>query len=901
MRRWWGGLGCMVALCLASLLPATAVAHQSEVKRVAEMGAAPLQRLDDRVYLLRDPSARLTIDDVAQDGQRDDFRLARGADLSPGYTGDAIWARLTLRNPASTPQVRFLEVGPPRLRDIRLYQRIDGQYVEQRAGTLVPVRERLVWSRQSVFPLALAPGETATVYLRVTSGNAIAVSTRLWQPAHFHYDERWGDLVNGIQFGAIFLIALYALLLFAMTRDAVFLYFAVTMGGYGVYDATILQYGLEFLWPASPDWNQRSPGVMLALTVAASTFLMSQLLRLPTRWPLMALALTGMGWLALILVPFMLVLTYGRVVPVINLLSFGTVLLSMGLALWSVAAGERKARPLLLAFALFWFTSMLRIAEIFGLLPYDLWVDYAQSWSVVLSGGLMAVVLADNVRVLRARREEAQAEVLAERELSAGRLERQVQERTVQLVEAKEQAEEANRAKSAFLAHMSHELRTPLHSILGYSRLMMEGGLDAVNRRRVESVYRSGTHLLALIEEVLDYARGEAGRLELEPRPAYLGALLNAVIEEAVPLARAGGVELHAVLDPGLPAVVQVDAGRLQQVLGNLLGNACRHGHASRVSLEARVLPEAAGEGRVALWLAVRDDGIGVPAAERERIFRPFEQVSVTATSRGVGLGLPIARAIVGLMGGDLVCECPPQGGSLFHFRVCLPLAGEAELAPVQVPLGLHRYQGAVRRVLVVDDIAENRALLADILAAAGFDLSLAASGTAALDLLRQQTFDAVVVDQFMPGLSGWQVLRRARESGCTVPFLLLSATRPMPPVDWPAALSFAASLMKPVGPDVLVRVVGQILGLDSAGSAGADVDVDVDAGRQETGAPLARPPADLLARLREAVALGQVTDIEEWAEEVLLRHPEWSVFALAVREAVTHLDFPRLHHLVGD
>lgn len=895
MKRGWDRCGRLATLLLACLLPVLVPAAELDQSQraVVDLGSAPMEPLDARLYLLRDPSARLTIDAVAQEGQRDDFRPARGADLSPGYTGDAIWARLTLRNPAATRQLRYLEIGPPRLADVRLYRAEAGQFMEHQAGTVVPVSKRLVWSRQSVFPLELAPGEVTTVYLRVTSGNAIMVSARLWQPAHFHYDERWGDLVNGIQFGAILLVALYALLLFVTTRNPAFLYFTVAMGGYGTYDAAILQYGLEFLWPASPDWNQRSPGVFLALTIAASCLLTSQLLRLSSRWPQMALAMTGISWLALILVPVMLVLTYGRVVPVINLLSLLTVVFSVGLTLWSVWEGERNAGLLLLAFILFWFTSMLRITQIFGLLPHDLWVDYAQSWSVVLSGALMAVVLSDNVRSLRAERQRALADVLAEREVAAGRLERQVQERTVQLVQAKEQAEEANLAKSAFLAHMSHELRTPLHSILGYSRLMMDSALDAANRRRIESVHRSGTHLLTLIDEVLDYARGEAGRLQLEPRPVYLGALLHAVMEEVLPLARAGNVDLHAVFDPGLPAVVRVDAGRLRQVLANLLGNACRHSHASRASLEVKVLPDAGGEGQVSLWLAVRDDGIGIPSAERERIFRPFEQVSATATSRGVGLGLPIARKLVGLMGGDLVCECPPQGGSLFHFRIRVPLAGEAELTPMQVPVSLHHYQGPVRRLLIVDDIAENRALLADILASAGFDLSLAASGFAALDLLQHQSFDAVIIDQFMPGLSGWQVLRRARESGCDVPFLLLSASRPMPPVDWPPALTFVASLMKPVDPEVLVQSVGQVLGLEWDGTAAGMAVADIPpAGGQ--------PSAELLARLREAVDLGQITDIEEWVEQVLLLHPEWSGFALAVREAVRRLDFPCLRQLVG-
>lgn len=893
MSRQLTGFVCLLLVVAGILFPLTnAVAGSSSP--VVDLADVPLLRLDGDLFILRDPSARLSIADVASGVPRDDFRPARPADLAPGYTGDAIWVRVTLRNPSRAPLLRYLEIGPPRLRDIRVYDAVDGRYRERRAGLAVPVSERLVLSRQAVFPVEVAAGAVTTLYVRIASGNAIMVSARLWQPAHFFGDERLNDLVNGIQFGAIFLFALYSLLLFFTTRDEAFLYFCIAMAGYGFYDVGILQYGYEFFWPYSPDWSQRCPGVFLAVTIAASTRLISRLLQLPSRLPLMAAVMSGVAWMALILVPALLFLPYGRVVPVINLLALVTVLLSLAMTVRSVVVGERNAWLLLLAFIMFWFTSMLRLSQIFGFLPHDLWVDYSQSWSMVLSGAIMAVVLADNVRQFRAGREQAQADMLAEREASAARLERQVRERTIELLQAKEQAEEASRAKSTFLAHMSHELRTPLHSILGYSRLALESDLEVADRRRIESVQRSGTHLLALIDEVLDYARGEAGRLQLEPRPVYLGALLESAVEDVLPLARAEGVDLHAVLDPSLPPVVMADAGRLRQVLGNLLGNACRHSQGSRVTLDVKVLPESGLVGQVSLWLAVRDNGVGIPLSARERIFSPFEQVAATATSRGVGLGLPIAHQLVQLMGGGLVCECPPEGGSLFHFRICLPLASEADLAPVHVPLSFHRYKGPVRRILVVDDIAENRALLADILASAGFDLALAASGFAALELLQHESFDAVVADQFMPGLSGWQVLRRAREAGCVVPFLLLSATRPMPPVDWPRHLVFAASLMKPIDPAALIRVVGEVLSLDR------DDEGHSGDGALASAQPLScKPSAETLARLRMAVDMGQVTDIEEWVEQVLLLHPESAAFACDVREAVRRLDFARIRALM--
>lgn len=885
--------GALRVVCLLLLLIQAGPlhAHTDPGSPARVLGDAPFLALDKDLSILRDPGGTLAVHQVADPAYSNRFRRTSDADLAPGYSRDVFWVRLILKNSSVLAQTRYLEIAPPRLRDIRLYFRDSSGWHEQRAGLLVPVKQRVIFSRQSAFPLVLAPGETRSLYVRISSGNAIMISARVWQPESFYNDERFDDLVNGIQFGAIFLFSVYAMLLFFTTRDRTFLFFSVSMSSYGFYDVAILQYGFEYLWPNSPDWAQRSPGIFLAIGLVAIIFLIIALTQMRERFPRVAIMMQGIAWVSLFLVPAMLVMRYSAIVPFVNMLAMISVVTSLLVSAVAVFRGYRNARLLLLAFAMFWFTSFFRISQIFGFLPHDLWVDYAQSWALVLSGATMAVVLADKVMLFRLEREKALGAVLAERLDSARHLEHKVQVRTEELFVAKVKAEEASRAKSTFLAHMSHELRTPLHSILGYSRLLLDNNPGAVNQRRIEAVRRSGKHLLTLIDELLDYARGESGRLQLDPRPVYLRALLESAVEDVLPLAQSVGADIHAVIDPALPPVVQVDAMRLRQILGNLLINACRHSQGSRISLQVKLLPEVAqAADQVTLWVAVRDNGIGIPESARERIFSPFEQVAATATSEGVGLGVPIAHQLVQLMGGELVYESPAPMGSLFHFRILLQRADESDLAPVHGPIGLHQYEGRVRRILVVDDIAENRALLADILACSGFDMALAANGEDALALLATEPFDAVVIDQFMPGLSGWQVFRRAREQGFPLPFLLLSATRPVPPMDWPIHLTFAATLMKPIDPDSLLRALGGVLGLGW----------ESDPQRIVTPSQAwSLPPAESLDRLRAAVAMGQVTDIEEWVDDIILAYPESGEFALIVRDAVRCLDLSAIRRLL--
>lgn len=730
-----------------------------------------------------------------------------------GFEPQAIWfyAHFRVNDAAGT---WLLHAGRPHMDSLVLsiYDDDGNLVTHQVHGNDIPWSERPYPSNALIFPLALQSGQSYHLLLRAQALGAIEMPVSLRTETNFRLHDTRLQQFSGLYFGAIIVMILFNALLLLAIRDKAYLYYVLYLSALCIYLLSRQGLTFELFWPDHPEINNPLRALAGSCTSAFGLLFALHFLRLPADRPRLAQAtyLLAGGMFILAGSAFIdlgLALKFATALPVI------LIIYALSICAIRIRDGFYPARYFMLSFTPMAILVALFVMKTFSIIDGNWLLDRSIELGSVMEAWLLSFALAHRFTTLRADNERIQRDATIE-------LERRVAERTREL-------NQALSARSEFLAVMSHEIRTPLNGILGTVDMLKDSPLTDDQQQKIHIIEQSGDALLALINDILDYSRIEAGKLPIEESHFNLPALVRESVALFEHRARLNGNSTSILLDDNLGTLCHGDPVRLRQIIVNLISNAVKFTENGDIYVRGR----RDDSNPDYVKIEVEDSGIGIQSAQLPSLFEHFQQADASTSRRfgGAGLGLAICRQLVELMGGEIGVRSQRDKGSCFWFRLPLP-AVSAQQAPAKSEAATTPLEK--QRLLIVDDNHVNLLVAQGLARKLGHDVETAESGPEAIAILLNDSrpFDLVLMDCEMPDMDGFEtsreILRLQKEGRVpSLPVVALTAHAVPDKIRACHEAGMISHIAKPINAEKLDRSLRAVLRPDSNSDDGEAIE----------------------------------------------------------------------------
>lgn len=771
-----GYLCLVLRLCvpLIFVLVSNPVYAFSQMLVIQVMAESHSEKIGDGVRFLETDNLNKELAWVLNPAIQKQFEINEKGAFSRGFSSYAYWFNFKVQYVPDGGQDEvldllgrkemYLAIDYPPLGELDFYIKTDGEseYTHLASGHLYPFDVRPIPSRAHVFPFSIKPGETKEIYLRVHSASSIQIPMILWSPREYYDGEIAKNYREGIFLGIMLVMAAYNFFLYLMVRDKSYIFYILYILNFALFQTSIMGYNYQYFWPGEPGWESISTLLFLCIFLISVTQFTRLFLSTQKLIPSMdkVLKVFGAAYLFMFVANFFL--PYSTTVRFLAPMALMLIFVLMAVGVISLRQGNKIARFFLLGWLFMMVMCGMQGLMIVGLLPNNYLFSNAAKIGSVIEVVLLSFALGDRMNAIQRQSDVIQKGVRRTLERSLDRL-----------------TENMN-MKDEFLATVSHEFRTPLNGIIGSLELLSDANPDLHERNHFSNAKYSANNMMDLVEDVLEFTELQAGSLVLNIEKTPLKKCIENACQKYEKKAKGKGVEYEVEINIEENIVADIDGLQLALILKQIIGNGLKFTEKGFVNVKCTGTEDA--DGSYMLSIYVTDSGLGIEDKKIKAIFDTFSQVD-SSDDRGyggLGIGLAIVYRIVTLMKGTVEVESEVGRGSQFFVELPLTVEEDCQFySETDLPMPEKSIAPSERNILIVEDNLVNQMVLKAMLQKLGYQVCTADHGAIALEMVKDEVPDLILMDCQMPVMDGIKATEKIRALGgvyCDIPIIAVTA-----------------------------------------------------------------------------------------------------------------------------